>query len=229
MSYSWNFGDGYTSNSAQPIHTYEEPGIYTVSLETSTTSGCIGESFKTRTDYIVVHEVPRAGFSFSPEETTIFEPEVSIIDESEGAIGCQYFFPDSSEITDCNFTYLFENAGEYEVTQIVTNEEGCQALVTQTIEVLGHLFYAPNAFSPNGDGTNEIFKPVTVGIRTFEMEIIGRTGEVIFRTTDADEGWNGAGPNEKYYVEPEMFLYRVRISDMRGINYDYQGHVTVVR
>lgn len=229
MSYSWDFGDGQTSNSAQPIHTFEEPGVYTVSLDVNTTSGCVGESFKTRTDYIVVHEVPRAGFSFNPQETTIFEPEVSIVDESEGAFDCQYLFPDSSEVTDCNFTYLFDNAGEYEVTQIVTNEEGCQASLTQTFEVLGHLFYAPNAFSPNGDGVNEIFKPVTLGISAFEMEIISRTGETIYRTTDADEGWNGAGPNGEYYVAPEVFLYKVRISDMRGINYDYQGHVTVVR
>lgn len=229
LEYKWDFGDGSTSQSAFPIHTYESPGTYTVQLEIATNNGCVGQSVKTRTDYITVYETPRAGFSFSPESLDILNPEVDIEDESNASEFCEYILEDGTVINDCDFSWDFDEPGEHEVIQVVTSEDGCQHSVTHHIEVLGHLFYAPNAFSPNEDGINDIFKPVVVGESAFEMQIINRSGEVIFTTDDPEEGWNGAGIDGDYYVKPEVFVYKVRLTDMQGLNYDYQGHVTVVR
>jgi len=229
MSYQWNFGDGETSNGHSPMHTYEEPGVYTVSLNVYTNTGCVGQAEMIRTEYIVVNRIPSAGFAFSPTELDIYSPEVDIIDQSEGSEACYYIFPDSTVLDGCDLTYFFEEAGLHEVTQVVTNEYGCQATVMHAIRVNGHTFYVPNAFSPNEDGVNDIFKPVMRGVSAYEMQIINRAGEVIFTTNDPEVGWNGAAPRGNHYVEPEVFIYRARITDMRGINFDYQGRVTVVR
>lgn len=229
MAYQWDFGDGNTSIAANPVHTYQEAGIYTVTLNVYTNSGCIGESTKVRTEYIIVHETPRAGFAFTPDELDIFSPEVQIMDQSEGAISCYYTFPDSTVLEGCDLSWFFEEAGLHSVIQVVTDENGCQASVTNSIRVNGHLFYAPNAFSPNDDGINDIFKPVMRGVRDYQMQIINRLGEVIFTTTDQEVGWNGSGPNGTHYAEPEVFIYKARISDERGFNHDFQGHVTLVR
>lgn len=225
----WDFGDGATSQSTYPSHLYTEPGVYTVTLDIATTNGCIGESQRVRTDYITVLPTPQAGFSFDPMETDIFNPEVQVINESEDSDFCTYTFEDGTVLENCDLTYFFEEAGEHEVYQVVTNEEGCQDAITHTFEVLGHLFYAPNSFTPNEDGINDIFKPVVMGISAYELRIINRTGEVIFTSTDPDLGWDGSGIRNTHYSEPEVFVYQVRLADMRGLNYDYQGHVSVIR
>lgn len=225
----WDFGDGHTSHSTFPIHTYDTPGTYTVQLEVATNNGCVGESVKTRTEYITVYETPRAGFSFSPESADILSPEVDIDDESALADFCEYTLEDGTVINDCDFSWEFAEPGEHEVIQVVTSEDGCQNSVTHTIEVLGHLFYAPNAFSPNEDGINDIFKPVVFGESAYKMKIINRSGEVVFTSDDADVGWNGSGIRDAHYVKPEVFIYKVRLTDMQGLNYDYEGHITVVR
>lgn len=229
MAYQWDFGDGFMSNQANPVHIFEEPGIFTVSLSIFANSGCIGQDTQVRTEYIVVHEPPRPGFAFSPHELDIFAPEVDIIDQSEGAISCVYTFPDSTLVEGCDPSWFFEEAGLHSVIQVVTDENGCQASVTQSIRVNGHLFYAPNAFSPNGDGVNDIFKPVMRGVKNYQLQIINRLGEVIFTTTDQNIGWNGGGPRDTHYAAPSVFVYKARITDERGFNHDYHGHVTLVR
>lgn len=229
MVYNWDFGDGSSSNGANPVHEYTEPGVYSVSLRVATFSGCVGESERLRTDYITVLESPHAEFSFSPQELDIFNPEVEFLDQSEGGISCYYITEDSTILEGCDIEYFFEEAGEHTVTQVVTNEEGCQHSATGTIEVLGHLFHAPNAFSPDGDGINDLFKPIVLGASKYHLRVINRTGEVMFETTHIDEGWNGGGPNNTHYLQSNTFIYIARVTDMRGFNYDYQGHITIVR
>lgn len=228
LTFNWYFGDGNTSAAAFPVHTYHEPGVYPVQLDVFSFSGCVGSDFSERVDYITVLPRPEAGFVFDPEELTIFDPEVSIANQSDSAAACTYLFPDGSTLEGCDLNYVFENAGTFEVIQTVTAENGCQATASGVIRVLGHLVYVPNAFSPNGDGVNDIFRPVMRGIQAYEMRILNRTSETLFHTTEPDEGWNGTFRGS-YLVQPGVYVYQIRVQDMRGINHDYQGHVTVVR
>jgi len=57
------------------------------------------------------------------------------------------------------------------------------------------LIFVPNAFTPDGDGTNEVFKPTVVGVKSFELRIFNRWGEEIFFTDDPDTGWDGTYAN----------------------------------
>lgn len=229
LSHHWDFGDGETSQNAFPVHVYSQPGVYTVGLQVATVTGCVGESEQIRPFYITVYEVPQAGFSFDPLWVDIFSPEASVINTSEGAEECVYTLPDGTEITDCDFDYFYGDAGTHQVIQVVTNEDGCQHSVTHSIEVRGHVFYAPNAFSPNEDGINDLFKPVMLGVVDYELQIFNRTGEVVFSTTNPILGWNGAAFNGDYYLTSDTFVYKARVTDTQGFNHDYQGHVSIVR
>ena len=52
--------------------------------------------------------------------------------------------------------------------------------------------FVPTAFTPNGDGKNDILKAIPVGIRQFDfLNIYNRWGQLIFSTTNADNGWDG--------------------------------------
>jgi gliding motility-associated-like protein len=229
LTYYWDFGDGNTSSSAFPVHIYQNPGTYTVSLQINSFSGCIGSSSFTQNDFIVVNPSPIADFDIHPRELDIFNPIAQITDMSEGAIGCQYLFPYATLDDVCDFEHTFQGSGIVDVTQVVTNEFGCSDRNQQSVRINGHVFHAPNSFTPNEDGVNDIFKPVVLGAESYELVIMNRLGEVVFESTDPDYGWNGAGMHNKFYGDSEVYIYTVKLSDALGYNYLYQGHVSLIR
>jgi gliding motility-associated-like protein len=79
----------------------------------------------------------------------------------------------------------------YEVT--VTNQYGCQTKKGKDIPTKCFpRFFAPNAFTPNGDGTNDIFYLVNHNLEIAEFTIFNRLGEVVFNTRDLSKGWDGS-------------------------------------
>lgn len=79
---------------------------------------------------------------------------------------------------------------------IVKNEYGCESFASVVVSVEGIMcgeVYVPNAFSPNGDGQNDMFFLYANKdcISNFNFEIYDRWGEKIFTTTDLSKGWNG--------------------------------------
>lgn len=107
-----------------------------------------------------------------------------------------------------------------------TDENGCTATDSMLIEVTGAI-YVPNAFSPNGDGVNDIFKAVGTEIEEFHMRVFDRWGELIFESFDIDDGWNGGV--DRHYVENEVYVWKIRAKEHTGHAFDLEGHVTVIR
>ncbi len=75
----------------------------------------------------------------------------------------------------------------------MTNSHGCS--LTDSIHIkyyTGPDIYLPNAFTPNGDGVNDIFRPIAVGISTFKyFRVFSRYGELLFETRQSGPGWDG--------------------------------------
>ena len=92
-------------------------------------------------------------------------------------------------------------------------------------------FFLPNAFTPNNDSTNDLYKGVgdTRFISEFEMKIINRWGEIIFITTDPNEGWNGQKNNIGEPVPHGVYQVLARYLDGEGNLQEVQGMATVVR
>jgi len=86
---------------------------------------------------------------------------------------------------------LFTDSMQYVVE--VKDNAGCVGFDTVVIRVYdGITYYVPNAFTPNGDGRNDLFKPVGVGILTTEVfRIFNRYGEIVFETNQWNKGWDG--------------------------------------
>lgn len=77
----------------------------------------------------------------------------------------------------------------------VTDNNNCQgkdtAFVTIKNDCLEGL-YVPNAFSPNGDGKNDLFRPLLFGnVQSFRFQIFNRWGELVYQTSTIGAGWNG--------------------------------------
>jgi gliding motility-associated-like protein len=102
------------------------------------------------------------------------------------------------------------NVGSYDLTQIVTNSYGCKDIATYSLKVEPEMtFYLPNAFTPDEDGTNEVYKCYGLNIEQFRMEIYDRWGELVFESNDIDVGWNGRLFNSFDRPVSQMDVYAV--------------------
>jgi gliding motility-associated-like protein len=93
-------------------------------------------------------------------------------------------------------------------------------------------FYVPNSFSPNGDGDNDIWRPVgnAVDLSEYLLEIYSRDGSLIFSTGDYYQGWNGSVNGGDYFVQSGVYIYRMYYKSAVSIEFEsVSGTITVVR
>ncbi|MCB0791327.1 MAG: PKD domain-containing protein [Flavobacteriales bacterium] len=222
MTYLWDFGDGSTSMDSTPVHVYIAPGAYEVSLSASTDSGCVDTGVFDRDPAVRAWVPPDAGAYAQDDLISIFDPVVTVFDASQGAGQWQYVV-DGTTYDTPSFTHVFQEAGIYTVTQVVTSGLGCHDTTELIIHVADHLFYAPNAFTPNGDGWNDVFLPEVLGARLYELSIFDRWGERIFHTEDPDQGWDGTD------AQPGVYVYKAWLAEYSSVRKEFVGTVTLIR
>jgi gliding motility-associated-like protein len=91
------------------------------------------------------------------------------------------------------------------------------------------MFYAPNAFTPNNDGQNDIWLPSTIGVTKYHLLIHNRWGEVIFETRDPKEPWLGNINEGEHYAADGVYIYHAVIEDLLKLPHEFTGHISVVR
>lgn len=222
LHYTWTFGDGTTATGQELTHAYAEPGIYDVSVTARTEEGCIDQRTVVMPDQVEIYPEPVAGFTVTPDEVSLLEPMVTIQDYAQLAVAWEYFI-DGEVIDDPSFTYEFDDAGSFVITQRVTSGTNCTHEVSHTVNVTDHLFYAPTAFTPDGDGLNDVFIPSVRGARNYELVILDRWGAERFRTTDPKEGWDGDG------LPQGVYNFQVRIAEYGAYSKEYKGQFTLLR
>lgn len=110
----------------------------------------------------------------------------------------------------------------------VESSDGCIETDSILVTVIGNL-YVPNAFTPDGDGINDLFKAQGVDITEFKMEIFNRWGERIFVSNSIEEGWNGDSPDNDYYAPTDVYPYRIVATEHTGKVFELKGMVTLIR
>lgn len=227
LSYFWQFGDGETATEQNPNHTYPSAGNYNTSLIVGTSHGC-KDTFALPSP-VAVFPSPFAGVTATPRDTSIFYPDVTAFDLSFGAIDCDIYWGDGTMSTNCNDIHSYAAPGTYTIMQVVTNANGCSD--TAYIEIVirpEYLFWIPNAFTPNGNGLNDVFKPKLIGVHDYSFIIFDRWGEKIFETTNEEAGWNGYFKNR--LCTNDVFVYKINFrDDVQNIDHQFIGRVTLVR
>ncbi|HZF99507.1 MAG TPA: choice-of-anchor L domain-containing protein [Chitinophagales bacterium] len=114
-------------------------------------------------------------------------------------------------------------------TVMITTENGCIYLRDVLVLVQGETFViAPNAFSPNGDGTNDRFNFIARGIFTLQnFSIFDRWGELVFRTDDADLGWDGTFKGNN--AELGVYVYMIEGIDVNNQTLVKYGNLLLLR
>lgn len=222
LAYLWHLGDGTTSTDSIPEHVYTSPGIYDVSLTVSTNSGCIASRTLTLPGLVSVWSQPTAMATALPKVTTVLHPEVTFTDYSIDAEKWD-FLVEGIHYDTSSFIHTFSDAGWYTAFLTVTSGVGCTDTTTVRVFIGDHLFYAPTAFSPNGDGFNEEWKPSVKGARQYQLDIFNRWGDVVFSTNDPEKGWDGKNGI------PGMYSYKAWLTEYGPMEKEYNGSFVLIR
>lgn len=230
----WDFGDGDQALGCDTVeHTYTDPGCHDVTLTVSSPEGCVDST--TRTNFVCVRPYPNADFTFEPEETSVQDPGIDFNNLTTGAIAYEWDFAglDSSSKENPSYEFPDERAADHQVCLKAENSYGCRDSICKDVKVQGEfILYVPNAFTPDGDGVNDIFRPVVQGAdrSDYTFYIYDRWGEVIFRTTDPTEGWDGSVKGSTSASKTDVYVWRlVTKNKYTGKGIERKGHVTVVR
>ncbi|MEW6467848.1 MAG: PKD domain-containing protein [Bacteroidota bacterium] len=233
VSCLWSFGDSQTSTICNPSHCYPVPGTYSVTLSVTDNNGCSNTA--TQSNLITVNPWATADFSVGPQPTDIFNSQLFFTDLSSTANSWLWSFgdPNNSTSTQQNPTFTYQDSGTYLVTLIVNNQYGCPDTITQTVHIEGqYAIYIPNAFTPNKDGHNEVFMPSGIGIDfdEFEMLIFDRWGNLIYKTNDINQGWDGRANGGTEIAQEDVYVWKISTrSSTNGFKHAYVGHVTLIK
>lgn len=237
-NYNWQFSNLTSSTEPEPTSVFQETGLFTAALTAVDEEGC------TRT----------GSTSFTIEacdtlDPCLGKPQLEIIGDTLVCLGGPASFsatgPDDIAVYDWNLdaagrsdvpapTADYDAPGLYSVVLLAVDEEGCTFSDNFSFEVAfceppeGCAYTFPNAFSPNGDGTNDTFKLLSnCPVGNYNLKVFNRWGGIVFESDDADAGWDGrfngkAAPVEVYY-------YLSSVETATGDIIQLNGDLTLLR
>lgn len=225
-SHLWHFGDGQTSTDISPTHTYGPAGTYTVMLVVSNPKSCNGVDTFTMT--IKNKKLPKADFTFEPLIPEMNKP-ITFTNRSIDAATYDWGFGDGTGSTAENPPpHMYKRTGQYRVCLMVRSADGCPDSMCKTVSAdIRPLLDVPTAFSPNGDGVNDILFVEGAAIATLDFKIFNRWGEVVFQTDDIKKGWDGKLRGKEQ--EMEVYAYTLYVTFIDDSSTSKQGNITLLR
>jgi gliding motility-associated-like protein len=215
--------DGSEYTSKQPIHLYNSAGKYNVNYQIKTDYNCLYDTTK----QVEVYPKPSALFSLDKGVGTILDPEVTITDLSSGADTLWYDLGDGTHSSLRNLMHLYPDSGLYYIKQYVRTQFNCNDSFVQKLRIKYlFVFNAPTAFSPNDDAINEVYEPIGMGIKNYEMSIFNRWGQLIYKTTEG-KGWDGKFQGD--FVQDGYYLAVFKVKDFRGISHYLKSSFILLR
>ncbi len=175
---------------------------------------------------------PIADFSFLTADDGVLYPEVIFGNKSEYSTTYRWNFGDGGATSDeYNPVHLFPSADSFLVSLISFNQFDCSDTIAQRIKFPPYYtFYVPNGFTPNNDGINDVFTPVSLDSEpeSYSMSIYNRWGQEVFRSKDFTNPWDGKDRSGNL-LGPGVYAYAVVISEWTGFVKKYQGKITIAK
>jgi gliding motility-associated-like protein len=196
-------------------------GKFGIKLIVTATNGC--QDSLIALDTITVNPAPYAGFDMVYHNDSLLELQrLDVLNSSSlDVVDFQYSLGNGDTLFDENLIYIYNEFGDYEITQWVENQYGCRDSISKGRRVgKRRSIYIPNAFTPNGDGINDVFGPVSRDISDdfYEFTISNRLGKTFFKSDDPQEKWDGT-INGKL-VQDATFIW--------SLTYIFEGEIEVM-
>ncbi|HPB02579.1 MAG TPA: PKD domain-containing protein, partial [Bacteroidales bacterium] len=229
QTYYWDLDEGHHfSSEKNPPLLFEHDGVFDVFIVVTSVYGCV-DSLRV-TDMIHVYRKPVAEFRPYPSAPTLADNTVLFFNESTSLYQSEWTFGDGGFSMDTYPTHQYNDTGMYVVQLIITTEHGCKDTTSDVLYVKDVVtMYVPNSFSPDGDGINEIFKPVGHGIdeNFYTFMVFDRFGKMLFITNDYEEGWDGTFEGKRCSMG--SYTYEIFYRDTEGIKRKLFGGIELLR
>lgn len=127
---------------------------------------------------------------------------------------------------------FFEKSGIYDIHLTVSDHYGCKGAATHKLMVdKEYNVFAPNAFTPDNDGLNDVFIPKALENTSvdFSLEILDVKGNVIFRSNENEKAWNGRRNNTEELMPASTYFWTCFLKDKEGILHRWSGQVQLIR
>lgn len=227
VKYNWVFNDGGPGSALKHPRsaTYRQKGTIDVSLQL-TTLGCENDP-KTITKKIYVNAAP-PGISY--RSITVPEGSSKYI-HARDTVGIAYLWKPQLQLSKYNsaYTEFFATGNDVKYTIEITDKNKCVTTDTVFMQILKKPgYYLPTAFTPNGDGLNDMAKPYLIGMQSLKnFSVYNRWGNRIFYSEKPGEGWNG-----KYKGEDQVtgaYVWLLQFYNAAGQLVTETGTIAIIR
>ncbi|MEE1945667.1 PKD domain-containing protein [Pedobacter sp. KR3-3] len=229
VAYQWTGPNGFTANTAKievPLTDFKQAGTYQIVLKA-------GDCQSDAVQFMVppIAKIPVAIFNTEPQFNAKFSAPLPIVftNNSKDADSYLWDFGDGSQSTLASPTHTYTQSGTFKITLTAYADEGCSNSVTKGDLVIlkNASLFVPNAFSPNGDGTNDEFVVSITNLKKYHLFIYSRLGENLFQTTSIFENWNGTYNNKP--VPVGVYFYVIMGKNIANQDVKYTGSLTLIR
>jgi len=194
---------------------------------TVTATDANGCASLTQTFNVSVLPVPVA--LFDTASSGMYSSVFSFNDLSSGGTSWLWDFGDGTTSSLQNPIHTFPGGGIYTITQYVFNEFGCPDTFQITVSFMDGIII-PNVFTPDNDGTNDVWYIPNSGMTEFHVEIYDRWGLKVFETTADEIRWDGHSASGVLLTDGTYYFVLKAILRSHNGDKDYstKGHITLL-
>lgn len=223
VSYAWN-GPSVTSiisgsNTANPL--VGETGTYTLTV-TDNSTGCSASATVS-----VIQGTINAAFT-ADTLNGIVPTTINFTDQSTGVNTFNWNFGDGNTSTTQNPSNIYNSAGVFTVTLIVSAGPCIDTATAIVIIEDGLTLEIPNVFTPNGDGKNDVFTIKSTGVKEISLQIFNRWGVKLYEFSGPKAAWDGLN-NVGQDVPSGTYFFFVKANGFDGKEIEKHGTVNLFR
>lgn len=221
QQWNWNFGNGQTDQSGPNItRDYTTAGQFPVEVFATAANGCKSATLSGKVN---IYETN----AYAGNDTIVADNQPVQLRATGGIL---YSWSPTTGLDNPNIANPVATLAA-DQTYIVTasTPQGCSSKDTINIKVFkGPAIYVPSAFTPNGDGRNDRFRIIAIGMKEVNyFRIYNRYGQMVFATSQATQGWDGTFNGKPAPIG--SYVWMARGIDYAGKVHEKRGTVTIVR
>ena len=226
FTYQWSPQSAIVhQNSPTSVTVSPDSSMY-IYLTASTPDGC----YATDSIYINVSQLTTYSIEATADHYTVMTGETTTLHGSPD--GYSYLWSPPKGLSSVTAQHPSATVHETTIYLLTVSDPFCQKSDTVQIIVLPYVcdnpfVFVPNAFSPNGDGENDILYVRSRIVQDIIFRVFNRWGEMVFESTSMSSGWDGSFKGRK--CDPDVYDYYLKVICVDGQENIIKGNVTLLK
>ncbi len=225
----WRFADNTTAASPVHVRQFPAPGFYSADWISMTDNGCRDTLLLAATAGVLPLPVTQFTLQKITDSMDVSLYAFRFTGTGTEPLSFSWTFDRFGSSNERNPVGMYYDTGSLYADLQVTDPSGCRSSLRKSfLNFPDFNWYYPNVFSPNGNGTNDVFKAVGGAYTlSYSLKIFNRWGEMMFETNNVMEGWDGQFQQES--CAEGTYTYIAVIKTLMGETIQKRGTVILIR